>query len=753
MDAHRDWVISGMSGRFPGSENLDDFWDQLIQGKDTVSESNRSWDSNGYEVPTRMGSIPFLEKFDASFFGVSGTQANGMDPKIRIALEVVYEAIADAGLNPKTLDGDRVGVFMATSYSEASDIWLRSSEKPSAHCITGSHPTMLADRISYTFNFRGPSCFLDSGCSGSFNAMQYAMLALKNGLCDSAIVGGATIDLLPLLAQVYYSVNVLSADGKCKAFDADCDGYARSEAVVALYICRKDRARRSYATIVGVKCVNDGYKPESISAPSAEKQEQLMKELYAEAKINPLEVAYVEAHGTGTKVGDPKEIASLAAVFCNGRKEPLLVGSVKTNIGHTEAVSGICGIMKMLMSRRAGTIPPNLHFKNPNPECRALIDGRVRVVTDTTSFKGNIVGVNSFGIGGTSAHVILQFDDINSLPVIDCDSGNIVISSEAGKWETEKRFSAVVLPTLILASGRTKEAVEHFLNVALKNSNNMEFVGLLHNIARTNVPRHDFAGYALTKSNENFEIVNQKRLDSRNSICLIWDVPNHKNEISSNNGTKISISLLSDESLSGHVIQGKIIFPAAGYIRLVWKAFAKLQSVNPDDLPIHLENINFTQIRELLPNRDLEFKVSILKESGHFEIVEENEVVCTGIIQRANKTQQESLTRASIANSNGETLEQEDFYKLLNLKGYHYEGLFQGVRNIDVEGRWAKLLWKQNWTCFLDAMLQTRILDFDASRQHVLATHCHSKSLQTLGCNKLSWDTAERPKAVNNSVV
>ncbi|CAG7729933.1 unnamed protein product [Allacma fusca] len=412
MDKNQDWVISGMSGRFPESENVDIFWEHLIEGKDLISENNTRWNAKAYQIPHRIGSIGRLDKFDASFFGVSGTQANTMDPKTRISLEVVYEAISDAGVNPKSLEGNRVGVFMATSFSEAADIWLRSNENPTGYYITGCHPTMLADRISYVFNFKGPSCVFDTACSASFSALQYAMLALKSGLCDSAIVGGANINLLPLISEAFFSMGAISLNGKCKVFDADCDGYVRSEAVVALYICRKVDAKRSYATIAGIKCVNDGYKPEGISVPSAQIQEQLMKEVYAEAKKNPLEVFYVEAHGTGTKAGDPKEIRALDAVFCTGRKEPLLVGSVKTNMGHAEPVSGLCGIIKVLLTRRAKTIPPSLNFKTPNRDCQALVAGRMQVVTEAMQFKGNLAGVNCFGFGGTTAHVLLEFDDM-----------------------------------------------------------------------------------------------------------------------------------------------------------------------------------------------------------------------------------------------------------------------------------------------------------------------------------------------------
>ncbi|CAG7824530.1 unnamed protein product [Allacma fusca] len=680
-----------MFGRFPESENVDIFWEQLIEGKDLISENNTRWDAKAYQIPRRIGSIGSLDKFDASFFGISGTQANTMEPKTRISLEVVHEAIADAGVNPKSLEGDRVGVFMAKSFSEAADIWLRSNENPTGYYITGCHPTMLADRISYAFNFKGPSCVFDTACSASFSALQYALLALKSGLCDSAIDGGANINFLTLISEAFFSMSAISADGKCKVFDADCDGFVRSEAVVALYNCRKDHAKRSYTTIAGIKCLNDGYKPEGISVPSTKMQEQLMKEVYEEAKKNPLEVFYVEAHGTGTKAGDPKEIAALDSVFCTGRTDPLLIGSVKTNMGHAEPASGLCGIIKVLMSQRARTIPPNLHFRTPNPECQALVAGRIQVVTEATPFKRRLVGVNCFGIGGTTAHVVLEFDDIELQRQLEHHSDNVRLTSDRAEWRSHMNSTAQVIPILIPASGRTKEGVEYFLTQAVKHSKNVEFLGLLQCIACINVPRHGFTGYVLIKSTGDFDIVSQIAPKRLKSICLSWDVPHYRNEMFAKLGTKFSINLTTDETLSGHIIQDKILFPATGYIWLVWKTFAKLQSVNPEDLPIYLENLHFKRVTELHPKLNSDFIVSIFSESGIFEVVESSEIVCSGTVRKANKVNEDTLTTDSFSISDAETLYQDDFYKLLHLKGYNHQGLFRGVQNVEFEGRWALL--------------------------------------------------------------
>ncbi|CAG7819038.1 unnamed protein product, partial [Allacma fusca] len=254
-------------------------------------------------------------------------------------MEVTHEAIIDAGQNPKELYGSRTGVFVCGTFSEPFDIWARTGEEPNVHLMPAAYPCMLANRISYAFNFQGPSVMVETGCSSSFVALNDAILALRSGQCDAAIVGGGNINLSPLISQAMSKYNMLSVTGKCRTFDADGQGYVRSEAVVALYICRKDIAKRSYASIVGVRTNSDGYKTEGASYPSKIMQQKLLTELYTEANVNPLDVNYIEAHGTGTKAGDPEEVHALAEVFCKGRNGPLLVGSVKTNMGHAECIS------------------------------------------------------------------------------------------------------------------------------------------------------------------------------------------------------------------------------------------------------------------------------------------------------------------------------------------------------------------------------------------------------------------------------
>ncbi|CAG7731276.1 unnamed protein product [Allacma fusca] len=697
----------------------------------------------------------------------------------------------DSGIDPKTLSGAQVGVFMASTGMEAFEVWLRSTEYRTGHYITGCHVCMLADRISYAFNFKGPSCVFDSGCSASFSALQYALLALKNGLCDSAIVAGANINNIPFLSSAFFNFKALSADGKCKVFDASADGFVRSEAVVAIYICRKDCAKRLYSTILGVKCLNDGYKQEGISVPSWECQAKIMKEVYAEARVNPLDVNYIEAHGTGTKVGDPNEIAALADTFCSGRVEPLLVGSVKSNMGHAEPASGLCGIVKVLLSRRSRVIPPNLHFQTPNPECKALVDGRIKVVVEATPFQGCLVGINSFGIGGTTGHAILKFEDIDAVPANMCQ----IKTDEVLGFRSVMRSQSDAIPTLILASGRTKESLKYLLNQTSKVSKNRDFVGLLQEIAGAKTPKHKFLGFTLN-GNTDFKLTTATRPESPRTLCYVYtglgsqwlgiskallkfrafnasiqlsekclknfgldlesvfqtedtrfvntlqnafvaitacqialtDILMSINiysdmmvgqslgeELAGSHGIKFLINSSIDEFYAGHVIQGRILFPATGYICLAWKALAKLHGTNIDYFPIHLENIHFKRMTILQENKGVEFIVNVLNESGQFEIIESTEIVCTGTIRKAHRMDEE-LFSTNVNDSTLENyLESEDFYHLLFLRGYNYQGLFRGIQKIAMGGTRANINWNDNWICLLDTMIQTYILSMCSS--------------------------------------
>lgn len=469
-------VITGISGRLPESNSIEEFKQQLFDGIDLVTDDERRWPSGLYGLPTRTGKIKDLQYFDATFFGVHAKQAHVMDPQLRMLLELTYEAMVDAGVNPNEMKGSRTGVFIGVSDSESSEFWTRDPDLVNGYGLTGCCRAMFPNRISYTFDFNGPSYAIDTACSSSLFAFQQAVMAIKTGQCDAAIVGGVNLLLKPTSSLQFHRLSMLSPQGMCKAFDASGNGYVRSEAAVCVYLQKSSVARRVYATVLGAKCNTDGNKEQGITFPSGAMQNKLIKEVYEEIGIKPQDVAYVEAHGTGTKVGDPQEVNSIADFFCKDRKDALLIGSVKSNMGHSEPASGLCSLAKMVIAMEVGMIPQNLHFEAPNVDIPGLHDGRLKVVSKNTPWNGGIVAVNSFGFGGANAHIVLRS---NPKPKMSWPTGPI--------------------PRIIGVSGRTEQAVTNFLTKIEQHKNDEEFLALIDEIHSANISGHAHRGYAILK--------------------------------------------------------------------------------------------------------------------------------------------------------------------------------------------------------------------------------------------------------------
>lgn len=470
-----DIVISGFSGRLPESSNIEEFKQNLFDGIDLVNDDERRWPSGLHGLPARTGKLKHLDKFDATFFGVHAKQANVMDPQLRFLLELTHEAIVDAGINPMDIRGSKTGVFIGVSSSESDEFWTADPDMVNGYGLTGCCRAMFPNRISYTFDFNGPSYAVDTACSSSLYAMHQAISAIQSGECEAAIVGGVNLVLKPTASLQFHRLNMLSPDGMCKAFDASGNGYVRSEAAVVIFLQKSHVAKRVYATVVNSKTNTDGYKVQGVTFPSGDMQNKLMREIYSEAGIDPSDVVYVEAHGTGTKVGDPQEVNSIADLFCKNRKSPLLLGSVKSNMGHSEPASGLCSIAKMLIAMETGIIPGNLHYTSPNLDIPALNDGRIQVVDKALPWKGGLVGINSFGFGGANAHIILRSNPKPKLsPVLD-----------------------VELPKLVAVSGRTEEAVNSFLDNVKDNEKDDEFISLVHNVHTNSISGHAYRGFQI----------------------------------------------------------------------------------------------------------------------------------------------------------------------------------------------------------------------------------------------------------------
>ncbi|XP_034563602.1 fatty acid synthase [Notolabrus celidotus] len=479
-----DIVIAGISGRLPESNNLEEFWENLIGGVDMVTEDNRRWTPGLYGLPKRNGKLKDITKFDATFFGVHPKQANTMDPQLRVMLEVAYEAIVDGGLNPADMRGSKTGVYVGASGSEASEAFSRDPEELLGYSMTGCQRAMLANRLSYFFDFSGPSTAIDTACSSSLLALENAFHAIQQGLCDAALVGGVNLLLKPNTSVQFMRLGMLSPEGTCKSFDASGNGYCRSEAAVAVLLTKRSAARRIYATVVNAGNNTDGYKEQGVTFPSGDMQQRLVRSLYEESNITPDQVEYVEAHGTGTKVGDPQEVNGIVSVFCSAEREPLLIGSTKSNMGHPEPASGLAAVAKVCLSLERGVWAPNLHFNSPNTDIPALTDGRLQVVDRPTPIKGGIVGINSFGFGGSNVHVILR----------------------PAEKQADMTAPPRKLPRTLQACGRTEAAVSALLQKGKEHAADDNFLSLLNEVSGASMP---YRGYTVIDAQSDITEVQQ----------------------------------------------------------------------------------------------------------------------------------------------------------------------------------------------------------------------------------------------------
>lgn len=421
-------AIIGIGCRFPGGViDAAGFWRLLTAGVDAITGIPRDrFDIGAYydERPATPGKIMSrfggfidqrFDEFDAPFFGISRTYAERLDPQQRLLLETSWEALEDAGLDVVALQGSRTGVFVGQWLSEFEHRLFADHSRIDFPMTLGSGRYAVPGRLSYAFGFRGPSLSLDAGCSAGLAAVHLAVRSLRSGESTMALAGGVNVILQPHIHVAYSQSRMMAADGHCKFGDAKGDGYVRSEGVGVVVLKPLDRALadgdRVYAVIRGSAVNNDGDSSGSMGTPSRTGQEELLRTALQDAQVAPASVGYVEAHGTGTRAGDPVELGALSAVLSDGRASGsrVVVGSVKTNLGHTEATAGVAGLIKGALMLHHGMIPPSLNFREPNP---AIDWTRVTIPTALTAWPATsstrVAGVSSFGIGGTNAHVVLE---------------------------------------------------------------------------------------------------------------------------------------------------------------------------------------------------------------------------------------------------------------------------------------------------------------------------------------------------------
>ncbi len=424
--ARDDIAIIGMSCRFPGAKDVNEFWENLLAGVDSVGEvpSDR-WDVEAFYSPNREpgkmytregGFLDDIDCFDAEFFGISHEEACWLDPQHRLLLENCWTALEDAGVKPYPLQDSNVGVFMGIMSSDyASLSTLENHDILADFQGAGFSHSAGVGRISYSFGFEGPSLAIDTASSSSLVAVCQAMRSLQEGHCNLALAGGVNAILSPFNSLLMAKTGMLSPDGRCKSFSAGADGFGRGEGCGIVVLKRLSDAERDgdqiLAVVRGGAISHNGFSS-SITTPNSRSQSRLIQNALQDAKINPAQVQYLEAHGTGTEYGDPMELTAAAAVFGRGRnqKNRLLVGSVKANISHLEAAGGISGLIKAVLAMQHGVIPQQLHCKEPSPHIpwKRLPLDLVQEQTVWPESEERIAAVTALGLAGTNAHVILS---------------------------------------------------------------------------------------------------------------------------------------------------------------------------------------------------------------------------------------------------------------------------------------------------------------------------------------------------------
>lgn len=427
MVSERDVAIVGMACRFPNAPDLQSFWDLLVSGREGVVDytAGRSAELDAYyaaagtefgPLTRRGGFLADVDEFDAEFFRISPREAAYLDPQHRLLLEIGWQALEDAGQVRDRLSGSKTGVFVG--------LWMADYERlvharaPVSELLTtvGNGAFGGSGRLAFTFDLRGPEVTVNSACASSLIAIHLAREALAGGRCELALAGAANIIVLPEITQAFARAKMLSEDGSCKFGDVNANGFVRSEggAVVALKLLSKARedGDRIHAVIRGSACNNNGGGSGLLIRPSQSGQEAVQRQALEDAGLSPAEVQYVEAHGTGTSVGDPIELGALSEVFGRhpDREHPCMIGSVKSNIGHTEAAAGVAGLIKTVLAIKHGFIPPTLHVTEPNPNVDWAQAG-LALATDGKpwpSAKLRRAGVNSFGLTGANAHIVIE---------------------------------------------------------------------------------------------------------------------------------------------------------------------------------------------------------------------------------------------------------------------------------------------------------------------------------------------------------
>lgn len=492
-----DIAIVGMSARFPQADGLDEYWQLLAEGRTATGELPLGRWSEYESDPVmseKMGKINLsggylddIASFDPEFFGLSPIEATNMDPQQRIMLELTWHALENAHLPANELKGTSVGVFMGSSNNDYGMLITADPAEAHPYALTGTSSAVIPNRISYAFDFRGPSLNVDTACSSSLVSVHQAVRELRYGSCDVAVAGGVNILASPFVSTAFGELGVISPSGAIHAFSDDADGFVRADGAGVVVLKRLADAEAAgdeiLAVIKGSATNSDGHS-NGLTAPNPEAQIDVLRRAYADAGIDPATVDYVETHGTGTILGDPIEASALGAVLGPRRETDTLIGSVKSNIGHSESAAGIASLIKVVLAIQNDTLPPSVNFSEPN----RYIDfekERLEVVEDPREWPSDnkIAGISGFGFGGTNAHVVVQKYDAAA-------TAQDAAADVAVATETQPRLNSdnVVLPISGMVPSRRRQAAGDLADYLEQAQDNKDFA--LTAVARTLAKRN-----------------------------------------------------------------------------------------------------------------------------------------------------------------------------------------------------------------------------------------------------------------------